>query len=371
METMRRSISSWIILVLVLIGDLHSPGEAWTPGRTVLQRFRSEKAVLSTDLLPESTYATSNTGSLKPQSCRQRRHDLTRRSLWKTVLTSSVIGASFCSSGKALATPTATTTPGTASQEGLVSATTVADLLRCVPTFTIVDPKGVPYMVVGEDAKVTGYFFTSYDEALRILKLAKTSADKALQQGLSELRAKRKQEGLGMLSKQQELDELGVTSNPWSDARISTITLDLAVTLALKSSNKSFFQIAPSESSIQEALDLDKSGKQEMPEGKVPLFYMADFDITRDGKSISPLYFGKAQLLDEWKRNNPGTAAPPVLVTELFAVLTEMVKHGGTDEDLKKLAFVPPPESAQKAKECLKRGGKESPFQLGQRIVVL
>lgn len=47
-----------------------------------------------------------------------------------------------------------------AEEDGLVSRERIADLLHVVPTFTIVDPRGVPYMVVGEDAKVTGYFFT-------------------------------------------------------------------------------------------------------------------------------------------------------------------------------------------------------------------
>ena len=38
--------------------------------------------------------------------------------------------------------------------EGLLSTSAVAELLQAVPTFTIVDKKGVPFMVVGEDAKV-------------------------------------------------------------------------------------------------------------------------------------------------------------------------------------------------------------------------
>ena len=37
-------------------------------------------------------------------------------------------------------------------EEGLLSVNNVADILHVVPTFTIVDAKGVPYMVVGEDA---------------------------------------------------------------------------------------------------------------------------------------------------------------------------------------------------------------------------
>lgn len=102
--------------------------------------------------------------------------------------------------------------------KGLLSTREVADLLRPVPTFTIVDKKGVPYMVVGEDAKVTGYFFTTYGEAARILELARSSANKAI--------AKAKAEG-------KPREEIG--TNPWSKARISSIPLDSAITLVSKS----------------------------------------------------------------------------------------------------------------------------------------
>ena len=70
--------------------------------------------------------------------------------------------------------------------KGLLTTEEVAQLLHPVPTFTIVDKKGVPYMVVGEDAKVTGYFFTTYDEASRILELAKSSADKSIKEAKAE-----------------------------------------------------------------------------------------------------------------------------------------------------------------------------------------
>ena len=50
-------------------------------------------------------------------------------------------------------------------EEGMVSQTKLASLLKRIPTFAIVDTRGVPYFVVGEDAKLTSYFFTSYGEA--------------------------------------------------------------------------------------------------------------------------------------------------------------------------------------------------------------
>ena len=104
-------------------------------------------------------------------------------------------------------------------KEGLLSTTDVAELLHPVPTFTIVDKRGVPFMVVGEDAKVTGYFFTTYGEAARILEIASKSASKAIAEAKAEGKPK---------------EEIG--TNPWTKARISSIPLDSAITLVSKSS---------------------------------------------------------------------------------------------------------------------------------------
>ena len=255
-------------------------------------------------------------------------------------------------------------------EEGLVSRNRVGDLLRAVPTFTIVDTRGVPYMVVGEDAKVTGYFFTTFGEAKRILDLAKTSSAQAIQAGRKELRSSRKAAGLAPLSAKEEEEEIGV--NPWTQARISSVPLDFAVTLASKSgSGNNYFRVAPAESDIDDALGV--TGKTSLAEGKVPLFYFRDFQLgdNDDKKKQSPLYFRKSELMEDWKRQNPGKDVPELLVSELFSVLVEMLKPGGTDQDLKGLVLVPPKESAAKAKDCNKAGGKEVPFLLGERNVVL
>lgn len=239
-------------------------------------------------------------------------------------------------------------------REGLVTPTQVADLLKSVPTFAIVDPKGIPYMVVGEDAKVTGYFFTTYGEANRLLTLAKKSADKAIKEAKAEVKKGESEEEIG--------------PNPWKDARISSVPLDFAVTMASRSNKGAYFAVAPADEDVEDALVV--IGKKSLPEGKVPLFYFTDFDVQRNGKEQSPLYFRKSELLAAWKRENKGVDAPEVKVTELFSVLTEMVKPGGIDQDLKKLAFEAPADSVKKAKEC-NNASKEDPFQLGERIVVL
>ena len=251
---------------------------------------------------------------------------------------------------------------------GIVSQSKLASLLKRVPTFAIVDNRGVPYFVVGEDAKLTSYFFIDYYEAKRILDVAILSADKAIQNTKKEMKAKKV-----VLSKEDE-DELKI--NPWRNARITTVPLDLAVSLASKGKLAgAYFRLAPSESDIEDALATDGSG--DLPEGKVPLFYIEDTTITEEGEVIYPLYFRKSQCLAEYRRgmtkqNNTSTARsnpPDVKVTELFATITEMIRPGGNDEELKSLRFVPPVDSKSKAEQC--RKGENEPFRLGERLIVL
>ena len=156
-------------------------------------------------------------------------------------------------------------------------------------------------------------------------------------------------------------------------ARISTVPLDSAVTLVSKSSASfgggNYFRLAPSEQDIDDALAL--TGQDDLAEGKVPLFYCADFTMDMNGEQRSPLYFRKSELERDFRKTNRGSDPPPVLVTELLAVLAEMVKPGGTDNDLKSLMFVPPKESQRKRMDCEKAGGNEPSFFIGQRIIVL
>ncbi|KAL9181146.1 hypothetical protein ACHAXT_009951 [Thalassiosira profunda] len=245
------------------------------------------------------------------------------------------------------------------SDKGIVSQSKLASLLKQIPTFAIVDPKGVPYFVVGEDAKLTSYFFLSYGEAKRILDVAIKSSDNAIKETKKEIKAKK-----GKVTKEDE-EEIG--TNPWKSARIASVPLDLAVSLASKGKLAgAYFRLAPSESDIEDALAVD--GTDDLPEGRVPLFYVEDMTITEGAETISPLYFNKDQLLADWKRQK-GDALPTVKVTELLATITEMARPGGTDEELKTLRFVPPTGSKAKAEQCAK--GEKEPFKLGERLIVL
>jgi hypothetical protein len=263
-----------------------------------------------------------------------------------------------------------TTNDGSNSTTGeILSASDIANLLRSVPTYTIVDTDGVPYMVVGEDARVTGYFFTTYSEAQRILTIARTSADRSIRDEIAKLkRAKVTTNNASSLELDSELLE-----NPWTLARISTVPLDVAITLSLKGLNgnvRNYFQVAAAETDINDALEI--TNKKDLAEGKVPLFYFADF--TLDTKI--PLYFQKNQLVLAYQKQHPKSKPlPTVQVTELFAVLTSMVTHqessNNDDSDLQNIIFVPPINSEQWVQQCTINNRGKAPYVLGKRNIIL
>jgi hypothetical protein len=328
-------LSALLLIQLLVVG---TESFAFTGPRTNHVRWNPTRCLLVPD---------ANNGDLPSSAA-----DTSRRSLLQGSVASVLLSVALEARAEDSLSPEAA--------EGMVSTKTVADLLRVVPTFTLVDKVGAPFMVVGEDAKVTGYFFTEFSEAQRILKVARKSADKAIKEGKKDPKQK------------AYMDEL---TNPWTEARISTVSLDIAATLVTKSmyatkkGGGNYFQVAPSEVDIENALSI--SGKDDLAEGKCPLFYYEDFTVETKGTKQSPLYFRKSELENAYKKQNPGKPLPTGLVTELFAVIAMMVEPGGTDEELKTIVFVPPVESAKKAIECVKNNGGESPFLIGQRNLVL
>ena len=241
-------------------------------------------------------------------------------------------------------------------------------LLHEVPVFTIVDHEAVPYMVVGEDAKISCYFFTTFAEATRLLTLARKSAEPSSSQGKNG-------------SKEQSNDYEPFV-NPWDQAVISSVPLDFAVRLARRGKfGGAYFYVAPADEDVNDALALNPE-VQELDEGKVPLFYIEDFTIQGERSSSSssspssnkksPLFFRKKELIKEWRKHHPmEKQEPPIKVTELFAVLRIMLASKDANDDVQSIIFIPPMESARKAKECLHGMGKKDPFQLGKRILVL
>ena len=82
-------------------------------------------------------------------------------------------------------------------------------------------------------------------------------------------------------------------------------------------------------------------------------------------------YHSLVVFMMSWNSHSWRYDIPEVKVTELFSVLSQFVVALESDDDLEKLVLVAPPESEGKAKACVKKGGKETPFKLGERIVVL
>jgi hypothetical protein len=232
-------------------------------------------------------------------------------------------------------------------------------LLHDIPTYSIVDTAGVPYMVVGEDAKVTAYFFTTYDEAARILQLASASADKDNDDNDEsllppELRMKRRSAG-------------STNNNPWLAARISTVPLDVAVRLTETSRDgkmRCYFQVAASVTAIDDALAI--SGDDDLAETKIPLFY-APKESGAAATDNDPLL-----LYLERSHMPTALAREQAQVTELFAILQALeADNNNNNPALSNLRIVLPPDSARRVKECVRKGGSAPPLVLGQRNIVL
>ncbi|KAL3766676.1 hypothetical protein ACHAWU_003432 [Discostella pseudostelligera] len=312
---------------------------------------------------------------LKPVPlCQQQQSETTRRELLENTAASLFLGISHLGCFAPQPSQAADDASGgsvnnkRSDEEGMVSQIKLATLLKRIPTFAIVDTHGVPYFVVGEDAKLTSYFFLSYGEAKRILDVAISSSDKAIERTKREMKAKN-----GVITKEDE-DEIGI--NPWKNARITSVPLDLAVSLASKGKLAgAYFRLAPSELDIENALTID--GSDDLPEGRVPLFYVEDMTITDMGEVKSPLYFQQDQAIAEYRNQmkrdksigKNASSDPNIKVTELFATITEMLRPGGTDEELKRVCFIPPSDSIAKAEKC--RKSEKEPFRLGERLIVL
>ena len=364
--------------------------------------------------LPESTHllltkTKTTTTELHAMTTSINRRDFIVAGIASTA--ASPLIANAVQQGEVEGTTTNTNTNSNTTTKPRFTSAQIQKFLQPIPTFAIVDKTGTPYMVVGEDAKLSAYFFTSYTEANRILSAADKSASKALKEAFQEENDKRRASGtdeklkLKLLTKDEADDVIGI--NPWKlgSARISSVPMDFAAGLAFKGKVKgAYFRIAPAEQDVLDAIDIDKV--DDLAEGKVPLFYFEDFELgLKDGEELwsgvgngsgsgkssgssegtkkkIPLYFSKGQLLQEYKKMNPKVKKediPEIKVTELFSLLTTMVQAtgigGGTgidgQDDLEKLVLLPPPESEAKAKACLNSGGKEQPYKLGERIVVL
>lgn len=203
--------------------------------------------------------------------------------------------------------------------------------LRSIPTFSIVDPSGVPFMIFDGRASATGYFFLSFQVAA---------------QALQDARQKDKNAG---------------ASEVWANAKIIVVPLAVALQLTLRKSQReavnngikfnTYNDIVPSQEGVDDAKELEKNsnpGKWEQ-KGRVPLFYLPGLTLT-DGRE--PRYFNQRDVLLEWDRQHPGMTPPPVQIVELVDLFRIALKSDLNS--VANLAIMPVQESNQVASKLVK-----------------
>lgn len=214
--------------------------------------------------------------------------------------------------------------------------TTLLARLRQVPTFCIVNTEGSPYMMINrQEAIAKGYAFTSMEGAVTVLSDAQKSAQD------------------------------GGYADIWKDATIVTLPADVAVRLTLAKKDRipsrggaaslpSILQIIATTQNRDDAVIVDRKGFQD--QGKTPLFYMDSDELASpNGDGTRPLFMQAQALVDEWNKQHPGQAKPPVKVVDM-TYLVEATVRGYTDRipNQGNVSFVADPEQVEIAKKMRK-----------------
>ena len=270
------------------------------------------------------TTSTANQSRDK-QGCSLR--TLNRRDLLNgvSVATLATLMTSLSSSSIEVANAADTTTASAASDMLL--------RLRSIPTFCIVDPNGVPFMIFDpQQASATGYFFLSFQVASDALNDAR------------------------------QKDTNAGASQVWSQAQIIVVPLAVALQLTLRKSQRdavnnelkfnTFNDIVPSSEGVEDAKNTKESGNPDKWEqkGRVPLFYIDGLKLA-DGRE--PRYFNKEDLLKEWSRQNSDGAPPTIQLVEMV----DLYRNALLKNDLGKvanIAILPVKETNQVASELMK-----------------
>jgi hypothetical protein len=220
------------------------------------------------------------------------------------------------------------------SRPALAEETSAKDILlklRSIPTFAIVNPDGVPFMIFDGQASATGYFFLSFDVAAQAIQDARTK------------------------------DKNSGAAEVWSNAKIIVVPLAVALQLALRKTQRqavnnelkfnTFNDIVPSSEGVEAAQEVEIGNKEKWQQkGRVPLFYIEGMTLA-DGKE--PRYFNKLDLLMEWKRQHPNDFSPPVKLIELVDLYRTSFAKNDLDK-VNKLTIMPVKETNQVASKLLK-----------------
>ena len=248
-------------------------------------------------------------------------------------------------------TPSSSTTTITTSTTAS-SAISISDILlrlRNIPVFAIVNSDGIPYMIFDGSASATGYFFFSFRVAANVLEDARQK-DKTYEK-------------------------------EWAQATIIVLPLTVALQLALRKTQRkainykdtlidTFNDMVASEEGVEDAQLIDARNNPDRwtQKGRVPLFYISGLTVERDGRTLSPRYFNKLNLLEEWNRQHPDISPPTIEIVEMV----NLYRNAFNKNELEKLAniiLVPVQESNQVAAELRKRSTIPS-YNLKDAILV-
>jgi len=224
---------------------------------------------------------------------------------------------------------------GAKDSASVVAPKELARRLRRIPTFSIVDPTGKPYMILeGSRPPPIGYFFLNYEAAKFVLEDAIRVAVE------------------------------GNYDNTWAGAKITAVPLDFAMQLSVKKRTRkgqdgitleSINDLIPSAADLDDASRLDKSGRYTQ-KGRVPMFYFDGLTLPPDEEAMGnadprvPVFFSKIDLLNEWNKQYPGQEPPKTTkVLDLIETFQSLIRPGGTDKTLKNIVFVPNEQSLKTA----------------------
>lgn len=147
----------------------------------------------------------------------------------------------------------------------------------------------------------------------------------------------------------------------WKDATIVTLPADVAVRLALQKRERvsqkgpsldSLIDIIPTSENRDDGLKIDKSAFQD--QGKTPLFYV---DELKDSTGSTPVFFVKNMLLEEWKKQYPEVAVPPIKALDLSYIFEAALRgYANRLPNDGNVSFVADPAEVEKAQILRSKG---------------
>jgi hypothetical protein len=232
--------------------------------------------------------------------------------------------------GAATASVLLSTLPAQAAGDSAPQANDILLRLRNIPTFTIVNSDGVPFMIYDGSASATGYFFMSF-------QLAKKTVDDA---------------------RKQDVDKV----DSFAGATIITVPLAVALQLGLRNVQRkalnngilynTFNDVVAAQEGVEDAKSVDSQNPDRWSQkGRVPIFFVNGLEL--DNGRL-PRFFNKDDLVKEWTRQNPDQNLPPIQLVDMIDLFRYGLKKKDMSE-LDKFTFIPVSESNQVAAELRKK----------------